>query len=320
MSPLLWKCGLCLLPFLTFSNAVGILCNFGLQTEATLGWREDSANWSIPGHTEEDPDIVSEVSWKDLRMIQIGANARLCGLGNLYARAFADYAWIYHGINRDSDFWSREKIQEFCRSINDAGKGETYDISACLGIPIIRTSGLTIVPVGGYAYMQQHLHMFDGKQVICLENPSLEGQKIENLDSKYHNRWKGPWTGLDVILCLGCLTVEGEWEYHWTHFFGKGDWNLRNDLASSFYDQANGHGTRYNLRLLYSLWNCLSFGLGADYWEFQAHDGKSEVAVPVHLVNSEGEILQTYEQWVQFGFREVNWRSFRINGVVSLSF
>lgn len=305
---------LSLFSFLYVSSAFSICCDFGLQSELLLGWREDSATWSVPGHREEDPDIVTEVAWKDLRMVQVGANVKVCGLGNVYARGSGDYAWIYHGVKRDTDTWSRETLKDYYHSFSNQGEGETYDLSAGFGAPFIRTSSFMLSPIAGYSYMQQHLYMFDGKQLISFGRPDLVG------DSQHHSRWKGPWAGFDAMISLGGLTLEGEWEYHWTRFFGKRDWNLRRDLMNSFSDVANGHGHRYNLRALYSCYSCLSFGVGVDYWDFHAHGGKTEVALPVFLLDEEGEALPSRDQCVEFSFKEVSWRSFRVNGVISLSF
>lgn len=308
------------LVFLYFSSGFATLSNFGLQVEGTFGWRQDCANWHIPGLIEGSPDIISEVSWNDLKMIQAGARVKVCGLGNLYARGSCDCAKIYQGVCLDSSVWTKETLAEFCPSIHASGRGETYDISAGFGIPTVRLCGFLVAPIAGYAYTQQHLHMFDSKQLIYRDHPELAGKEISGLDNKIHNRWKGPWTGLDLMICFGNFTFEGEWEYHWPHFFGKGDWNLRNDFANSFYDQANGYGTRTNARILYSLFSCLSFGLGVDYWDFQAQNGRSEIALPVHWLGDNGEVLKSYTKWSEFGFKDIRWRSIRVNGVISLSF
>lgn len=280
-----------------------------VQTEFTLGYREDCAHWTIPGN-EGQPDIISQVSWKDLRMFQIGGMGRFCGFAGVYAKVYGDYAWILHGINTDSDFRDCQTPQEYLRVISKSSKGETYDIAAGGGFQLVNLGVLMIVPTGGYSYMQQNLFMFDGKQIICIDQPELEGTPIEGLDSKYFNRWKGPWSGVDVQICLGNVGLFIDYEYHWTHFFGQGKWNLRKDLASGFHDKANGHGTHLNVRLLYGLLSCFSMGVGVDYWKFQAHDGKSEIAF--HTPQG--------KEWREFNFKEVKWSSMRVNGIITLSF
>jgi Protochlamydia outer membrane protein len=315
MLPFFLKCGLCLLPFFPLTSGLSTLCNLSLQAEGTFGWRQDCVNWCMAGHTEEDTELFSQVSWKDLKMMQAGARIKFCGLGSFYARAYGDCAKIYQGMKLDSNLWSRETMKEFCPSVHHAGKGETYDLSFGLGIPTVRLCGFLVVPMVGYAYMQQHLQMFNNQPMVFKEHPELEGFK-----NKSHNRWKGPWTGVDLSICLGNLTLEGEWEYHWTHFFGKGDWNLRDSFSNDLYDQANGRGVRTNVRLLYNIFSFLSIGLGVDFWDFHAKNGKSEVALPLHLLNSDGDIVQTYSKWFELGFKQIRWRSARVNGVISFCF
>lgn len=319
MTPLLWKCGMWLLPIIGFQSGYSLLYNLTIQPEVSLGFREDSANWNIPGG-EGQANILSELSWKDLRMVQLGGRVRVLSQGNLYLRGNGDYAWILHGINQDSDYLGDNRTMERSRSVNDASKGETYDVSAALGLELIRHPSFSFAPVVGYAYSQQHLHMFDGKQMICLNHPEKEGEQIEGLDSTYHNRWKGPFVGVDVRITMGNWKLSAEWERHWTRFIGKGNWNLRRDLYNEFFDRANGHGTRTNVRLSYQIFQGISLGCGVDYWDFHAQDGKSEVQLPVTYHNVYGDPYKTVWEWCEFGFNEVNWHSIRVNANLSFCF
>ncbi len=320
MYQVLWKLGMFLVPLLPVYAGCGGPINLNMQADFYAGYREDSSNWNIAGINGE-PNILSELEWKDIKIKQVGTNVRITGCGSLYLRGFADYGWIYKGHNQDSDYWGNDRTDEFARSINQAGRGEVYDISIGGGYQIFRLCGLAIAPVGGYGYMRQHLHMYDGIEVINAEHPEYEGQEIPGLDSTYRNRWKGLWTGVDVSFLCGPLQFYGEWEYHWTHFDGTGNWNLRRDFCSPLLDHANGHGTRVGGNLYYFFCSCVSLGIGVEYWTFCAENGDSNVQMYVDLLDENGNVLQkNIKYWAKTPFNEVNWHSFRLNGILSVSF
>jgi hypothetical protein len=250
------------------------------ENESNIGYtyRRDSLNWSIG--LDEGPDILSELSWKDLYINQITGYGILATDEHLYLRWFADYGRIFHGTNQDSDFLNDNREDEFSRSISKADKGEVFDLTLAFGRSFtFFCDRLRIVPLIGYSWSEQHLRMMDGEQVLFTPNPALTGP-IDNLHSSYKTRWYGPWLGADFSFFLKkCFTIFGTIELHSTSYRGIGHWNLREEFIDDFHHKAHGQGVTAALGLKYQ-YNChwnLSFL--ASYETRRTHKGSHTVLI-----------------------------------------
>lgn len=83
------------------------------------GYRNDSLQWSIadPGNAI---DILSELSWRKLRMATVGADARYQNSTPFVWLAQLDYGYTTQGRVQDSDYWQSGRQQEFSRSTGSA--------------------------------------------------------------------------------------------------------------------------------------------------------------------------------------------------------
>lgn len=209
----------------------------------TSGLRYDNFRWNIAGNSSGSaPNILSELTWRELQSIGIRGEGRLTRDRILTARGSYEYAWIYHGENQDSDYLLDDRRGEFSRSNNVSDEGSLLDATFGAGYPWRMTSGLydgTIAFLGGYSYHEQNLRMTDGFQTIPRTGT------FSGLDSKYEARWRGPWLGVDMIFRReNRLTVSGAFEYHWALYRADAQWNLRTDLGQpkSFRHTADGTG------------------------------------------------------------------------------
>lgn len=257
---------------------VGQVCD----NEFELGYtyRRDSLNWSIG--LDEGPNVLSDLSWRDLYINQLTTYGYVATDEHLYLRWVADYGRIFHGTNQDSDYFDDDRENEFSRSINKANKGEVFDLSAAIGREFyFFCNQLRIVPLVGYAWNEQHLRMFDGEQVLFTPNPAAVGP-IENLHSSYKARWYGPWLGIDLFYLINnCLTAFGTIELHSVSYRGIGHWNLREDFVDNFHHKAHGQGVTSAVGLKYQYNSQWNISLTAQYQTQRTHKGNHSVLIDI---------------------------------------
>jgi hypothetical protein len=278
----------------------------------STGYRVDSLDWNI-ADSDNNPNILSELSWDNLQIIQLGAEAEIVRpvreRVSMVLLGRAAYGWIFSGDNRDSDYGGDNRTLEWSRSENDAGDGHTLDLLGGIGFRFdLKQQGWSLTPQVGYTYFEQGLTMQNGYQTVSEPTlapppyiPSPLGP-IAGLDSSYLAWWFGPWLGLQA----GYRQSDRfEWDFalRWynVEYRAEADWNLRTDLAHpvSFEHQADGDG--------YSL------SVGADYvidkrWQVGAD-------LSLHDLQTDAGIVYVYESSGAVGgtrLNEVNWQSWAL--------
>lgn len=244
-----------------------------LDFDLDIGDRVDNFNWNIAGDLNgQNPNILSELTWSDLKVIQLSANAEVQFDNRFLIRSSLAYGWIYSGQVQDSDYGGNNRTLEFSRS-NDKNNGDyTFDISIALGYILLSDDTSNIKAFLGYSDNELFLRMTDGFQTIATTNvtPPI-GPFDELLNSTYHANWDGPWIGIDFIKKFATpITFHGSLEYHWADYYGEADWNLRPDFAHpvSYTHQAEGDGTVVTIGLEYLFqgqWN-LKVNLNMAQW------------------------------------------------------
>jgi len=226
-----------------------------------IGHRTDNLRWDIAGISpiSNNPvNVLSELKWQDLRIIQARLKAKGYVARPIYLKGSLGFGTIYSGSNQDSDFNGNDRTIEFSRSNNNAGSGSVMDISAAVGYRndyLVTSSGSGIMPVIGYSYHRQNLRLTDGFQTIPSTGP------FSGLDSTYEAVWHGPWAGVDLAYKRESLALLGSLEYHFINSYNAdANWNLRTDLAHpvSFRHEANGSGVVASAGLNYRISERLS--------------------------------------------------------------
>ncbi|MDD5629652.1 MAG: autotransporter domain-containing protein [Elusimicrobia bacterium] len=212
--------------------------------EVAAGYRNDSLNWDISTDPSglSAPNVLSELSWKNLNILEMQARVHAENDYGFYAKAELSYGWIVHGRNQDSDYDGNNRTQEFSRSNNSSNGSYVWDGSFGLGYALHPNEDWSIIPLVGAAMDTQKVVMKDGYQTIG------DGVRVPlpgpfaGLNSSYKADWWGPWGGLDVQYTAGRLQLGASGEYHWdVAYSGTGDWNLRPKTLS---DKA-WHGRGY---------------------------------------------------------------------------
>lgn len=217
-----------------------------IETGLEAGYRIDDFKWNIAGNIYgQNPNILSELSWKDLKIYQIKAYAKIELDEKIFIQSTADYGIIMSGENQDSDYSGDNRTGEFSRSNNSSNGDDVGDFSIAIGRYITPpTSMFRIAPLFGYSYNWQNLRMTDGYQTIDTTYPYYTGP-ISGLDSTYKAKWKSLWFGVNLEGDINSKwSILGSFEYHLADYTGKGNWNLRDDWDHpvSFLHSANGDG------------------------------------------------------------------------------
>lgn len=218
----------------------------GPRTSITLnaGQRVDRFMWNIAGDINgANPNILSELTWPDLKMFALKATARTYLEKNIYMRAWFEHGTILKGKNVDSDYLGDDRKLEFSRSDNRADSGSAWDLSLGAGYRLGKVEeglvGLEFIPMAGYSYHRQNLKITDGFQSIPPTGP------FPGLDSSYSARWRGPWVGFEANAYGKNSAFLAAIEYHFmTDYYAEADWNLRTDFQHprSFEHTADGSG------------------------------------------------------------------------------
>jgi len=277
----------------------------------TTGYRGDDLDWNIAGDIlGTNPNVLSELTWSDLKSYQIKLGAKALINKVFYLRGSFDIGWILDGDNQDSDFAGDNRTQEWSRSNNSADDGTVLDATAGLGYQFKLASGrFRLIPLVGFSYSEQNLTMMDGVQTVS--EPALAPAGVTplplgpfaGLDSTYDTQWYGPWIGVDLLFgATEKVNLFVSFEYHWADYEAEANWNLISEFAhpKSFEHEADGTGFLITVGGEYVFaepwW---SLGLEMNYQDWSTDAGIDRVFF------ADGTTADTR-------LNEVNWDSFAI--------
>ena len=272
--------------------------------ELITGYRVDDLDWNIAGNASgANPNIVSELTWRDLESYQL----KLGGKGTInrifYLRGSAAFGWVLSGEVQDSDYNGDNRTQEFSRSISSADDSTVLDATVAFGYPFkLASDRFRLIPLVGFSYSEQNLTMKDGVQVLSQPPQTQPFGPIVGLDSTYDTKWYGPWAGVDLSFkASNKILLFAGFEYHWADYKAEANWNLRTDLAhpKSFEHEADGPGILITAGGDYIFAAPWSLGLEVNYQDWSTDAGIDR------QFNSDGTMAVTR-------LNEVNWESFAI--------
>ncbi|MDP8266254.1 MAG: TonB-dependent receptor [Candidatus Aceula meridiana] len=276
------------------------------QFNMNSGMRYDYLRWSIAGDTNgQNPNILSELTWSDLWIYQIGTEAKVILNKNFRLEGSFDYGWILNGENQDSDYYLDDRGWEFSRSNNTSngdnvmdfslGGGLQFQVGAIEGWEDFLTEDLGVAVLGGYSHHEQNLRMTDGSQTI----PASGG--FDGLDSTYQSRWTGPWAGIELFGSREKFKGFSRFEYHWADYYAEADWNLRSDFQHpvSYIHETKGTGMVISFGAEYEVNDSWTAGITGDLNFWKADKGLDRVYF------SNGAVVDTQ-------LNEVIWRSYAL--------
>lgn len=300
-----FSCALALSAFLaTYAAAVRAVEN---KLDAEAGVRTDSLRWNIAGDANgANPNILSELTWKDLRILQLRLGWQLQARNGFHVRASGAYGWIQSGRNQDSDYFGDDRTQEFSRSNNDTDGDNVADITAALGYRFDFGHGVfSFTPLLGRSRHDQNLRITNGRQTV----PNLGA--FSGLNSTYQAQWKSQWFGVEMDWKIAPDTrafVRNEFHTN-ADYYAEANWNLRNDFAhpKSFEHRADAKGFVLAFGAYRPISARWSGRVAVDYQWWKADAGTDQV----YFSNGTTSITR---------LNEVEWKSWSISGGAEFRF
>lgn len=245
------------------------------------GYRVDNLVWSIQG-MDGVPNILSELSYKDIKSYLLGLDARVVLCNNVYFRADFDYGWILSGLDQDSDYRGNNRTLEFIRSTAQVNDDYVYDLTLGVGYLFdICDTGLSIAPMVGYTHNEQHFRSTHGFTHLNVDFPDSVGP-IFGLNSTYFTEWDSGWIGFDAGYQLCDFFLWGNYEFHWATYHASAHWNLREEFIGNFHHHANcGNGNVGRLGASYALCDGWTIGLEGLYQRWCTSHGIDRTNVQV---------------------------------------
>jgi len=275
----LYVCGVWLLLMCTSSAATpaksnSIWSHFDLTLALETGYRQDDFSWN-EAHPSGSPNVLSELTWSNLDVAYGRVVGDITFKDRYYLKGLAGLGGIVKGDNRDSDYASDNRGDEFSRSDNQAA-GDVQDFSLGVGVKLewydySVAKTITIIPLIGYAYRLQNLKMTDGFQT----NPATGA--FPGLNSSYNTVWEGEWYGVDLLFEIDAKwSMDMGFEYHPnTKYSAEANWNLNTNFQQplSFIHKAQGEGIYWSIGASY-VWNKRwSFRVLAEGFRWESEKG-----------------------------------------------
>lgn len=252
------------------------------EVNTRIGYRRDALKFNIAGDLSgNNPNILSELTWKNIQSVQFQSQGQLVFLNHLVLDAKIGYGRIFSGDNQDSDYLGDDRTFEFSRSNNSADKGDLQDYSGGVGFSlnleqIAGVDKLNIIPLVGFSYHAQNLRMQDGFQTMDPYGFIGSTGPFAGLNSSYDARWYGLWLGGEIKSRKDALSDFIRLEYHLMKYHAEANWNLRSDFAhpKSFEHTVNhAYGLVLSAGLGYDLTQNWNVNLTMDYNYFKTKHG-----------------------------------------------
>lgn len=206
--------------------------------EIGVGYRQDSILWKMEDHGEVNPRVKSDLHFKDLEIVVLGAKFKGMLGTSFYGRACFDYGWVLDGtlreeisvVNRHETSHLRHNgvftDGRYAKAVvhnKEHGNSYVWDFNIALGMPFeLGCEGWQIAPMVGFSYDRQQIKVRNHQRVLVdahQQHTRIETGEEANehckSGNKYRASWWGPWIGFDLAyLSDNCWTFFGEFELH----------------------------------------------------------------------------------------------------------
>lgn len=228
--------------------------------------------WSIAGNSNgQNPNVLSEVIWKDLKGPGVGLDAQLNIWSSFSLEGSYHKTFIRSGKASDTDYADDDRRNPvYMANLNSAG-GYTDQYSATLGYALKINEMLEVSPRAGYT---------GSRQSLLLKHFEEEEDFQQKLNSTYKVSWAGPMIGLRFESFLEKrLSVTAGIDYKQLKYHAEANWNLIDAFAHpvSFKHHANGFELQALLQLNYQLSPLISAFIRGDYYYAETGKGTDEL-------------------------------------------
>ena len=237
---------------LNYAQKVKKPINIYLGTALT----QDQISWSIAGNSSgNNPNILSEVSWKNLKGTAITVGLELPVFKNLYLKGGFSRSFIKSGKATDTDYAQDNRTNPVFNAALNGEDGYLTNYQLNLGYHFY-VGGLKLSPNFGYSNHIQYLHLTDND--------------LPDLNSTYKTLWNGLTAGLDVSKNISRFDIYTVFNYHQVNYNATANWNLIDEFKHpiSFRHIAKGFGLTSDFYLLYQTKKYVSpfINFGFCYW------------------------------------------------------
>ncbi|MFH1359833.1 MAG: hypothetical protein ABIJ41_02215 [Candidatus Omnitrophota bacterium] len=251
---------------------------FETNLNVSSGYRMDDFNWNIAGDSAgANPNVLSELKWKDLDLYQVKATGDLVFFDHFVLEGSGAYSWILNGKNKNSGYASDNRTDEVRRVIGQSDDGEVFDLSGGIGYRfylgndrnLLNIDKLWLTLLGGYSYHEQNLMIDNAVQEVGT------GVTTAGLHYTYDTQWRSPWAGFELAATKNRLKGNVRFEYHFADYDATADWNTRSDYQhpESFIHWGEGYGLVFNAGAGYQMTDAWSLDFAADIQRWRIEDG-----------------------------------------------
>ncbi|HEY0272706.1 MAG TPA: hypothetical protein VGC22_05935 [Chitinophaga sp.] len=225
---------------------IGLLAQQKFSLYAGTGYQGGNSRWSIAGNSNgTNPDIYSELIWKNLQSVTLQAGAayrfyRQWGLRVEYAEAF-----LQSGKVTDTDYGADHRQQPVYNGVFKDNKGHLTTFDAALTYTINLPGKWSLTPSLGYVYNRQALYILPAS----INDPA-------NLHSTYTARWQGLLAGVEAAFQVSRrLGITPSLQYDQLRYNAVANWNLISQFRHpvSFTHTANGYTLRPAAQVYYTV-------------------------------------------------------------------
>lgn len=243
--------------------------NNNVEIEAYGDYRSEDFHWAIAGNSMgQNPNVLSEVKWKDIKGAGMGLDIRLNIWSPIFLKGNYHRTFIKAGTVTDTDYSKDNRTDPSYQADLNANEGFIYTYTLAAGYIFIISPAFLISPYAGYVKNAQQLH---------LKNFSEETDPaVKKLNSIYRANWSGPIIGVEASIVLtNQLSVKGAIDYQQMKYKAAADWNLIDAFAHpvSFKHRANGYGTQGLIQINYCFTPVISVFIRGNYYDARTGKG-----------------------------------------------
>lgn len=241
--------------------------NFTLQL--TSGYERQNFRWSIAGNSAgQDPNVYSELKWRDVGGITSGIDLRWQIKKRWYLYASGSRTFTRWGSMTDTDYGLDNRNDQLYHQQFPVTGGYNQSVSGAIGYSIFNSERIRLVPYIGYSVDKQYFPITDPGNA----EPGTAAQ----LNSSYSARWLGPLVGAEATWQFSAnwaLLVQGT--YDQALYRASADWNLIEEFEHpvSFRHHAEGFSVRATISLNYAASQHISLICAADYFDRETGKG-----------------------------------------------
>lgn len=159
-----------------------------------VGFHRTDLRWSIAGNKQgKDPNVLSELIWKDLKGPQAGLKLQYGITKRFVAKVDFSMADITSGDATDADYASDDRQDVFYNEKFQSDAGFDLSLRTSLAYVLFSTQKLQLSPYLGFDLRKQQVFLYDLPGAIS----------YSYLNSRYQTNWQGGIVGLSTNLKAG---------------------------------------------------------------------------------------------------------------------